>query len=94
VLAGAATLAAASPGIPGAVIAVAALAVLAQSVTTAAWPGTLAAAGSVLMADIGRANPVVTGSLVLGYLLLADRGALRLRASVRYSAARSSRCLS
>jgi hypothetical protein len=82
VLAGAAMVAAASPGVPGAVVAVAALAVLTRSVITAAWPGTLAAAGSVLMAAIGHANPVVTGSLVLAYLLLADRAAVRLRASV------------
>jgi peptidoglycan/LPS O-acetylase OafA/YrhL len=73
--------AAASPGAPGVLVAVAAVAVLAQAATTVPWPGTAAAVICVLMVTTGHAVPIVAGGLVLGYLLLSDRGVPRLQAS-------------
>lgn len=81
VVAGVAMVAAASPGAPGVVVAIAAVAVLAQAVTAAPWPGTVAAVSCVLMVTVGHAAPIVVGGLVLGYLVLSDRGVPRLQAS-------------
>ena len=80
-VAGGAMVAAASPGAPGVLVAVAAVAVLAQAATTVPWPGTAAAVICVLMVTTGHAVPIVAGGLVLGYLLLSDRGVPRLQAS-------------